>query len=98
MSELSNKTIISSAAAAIANGEKADKAGKELSVAVWDFVRPLYLKDDPAEGAKELAADEASPSTPATVEKIIALLSDHLRENTEAANQLQHILEKRGGL
>lgn len=90
-------SIISAAIGAISNSEGAKKAGKELSVAVWDFIRPLFLKDDPAEGAKELAAAEAAPSAPATQEKITSLLTEHLESSPEAANQLQQIMQQHGG-
>jgi len=92
------ETIIGAAAGAVANTEGAKKVKKELSVAVWDYIRPIFLKDDPEEGKKQLAQVEAAPDSAESQELIKSKLTEHLADNPESAKQLQQILQQGGGI
>jgi len=91
------EALIGGALTAIASSDGAKTAGKEMSSAVWQAVRPLFLKDDEAEGKKELAIVEAAPASPEAQALVKEKLTKHLATSPEAVKQLQQILQQGAG-
>ncbi|TXF91428.1 hypothetical protein FUA23_01655 [Neolewinella aurantiaca] len=73
--------------------EIAEDSGRhELRSAIWeDYLRPVFLKNDPAEGARIFAEVKQSPNE--HIDLIKTTLRDHLRDKPEALHKLQHLLE-----
>jgi len=68
-----------------------DADNHELRSAVWeDYLRPIFLKDDPAEGAKRFAEVRERPND--HIREINTMLREHLTDKPEALNKLQHLL------
>jgi|GEM_PF-2304799 len=68
-----------------------DSERHELRSAIWeDYLRPVFLKNDPAEGAKTFAKVKAAPSD--HISLIKDTLREHLEDKPEAVNKLQHLL------
>jgi hypothetical protein len=64
---------------------------QELRSAIWeDYLRPVFLKDDPAEGAKIFADVKQQPNE--HVRLIKNTLREHLTGKPEAVHKLQHLL------
>lgn len=92
------ESLITAALTAIASSEGAKQAGKELSTTVWtDFLRPLFLKDDPEEGEKAVAKIEAAPAAPENQALLRQKLEAHLTGNPDAIDRLQHLLPGASG-
>ena len=68
-----------------------DAENHELrSQVLEDYLRPVFLKDDPADGAKRFAEVKQNPS--AHLREIKNMLREHLTDKPEAVNKLQHLL------
>lgn len=68
-----------------------DSDNQEIRSAVWeDYLRPVFLKNDPAEGAKTFAAVKQQPNE--HIRLIKNTLREHLTDKPEALNKLQHLL------
>ena len=91
------ETLIAGAAGVLANSAGAKEAGKELSTAIWtDFLRPIFLKDDPEEGAAAVARIEAAPAAPASQELVADKLRTYLPAHPEAQERLGELLQQHG--
>jgi hypothetical protein len=90
------EALIGSTLTALASSEGAKTAGKEISSAVWQFIRPLLLKDD-EEGEKALAVVEAAPASPEAQTIVKEKLTKHLAASPEMVQQLQQILQQGAG-
>jgi hypothetical protein len=91
------EALIGSALTALASSDGAKTAGKEMSSAVWQSIRPLFLKDDDADGKKELAVIEAAPASPEAQAIVKEKLTKHLAESPEVVKQLQQVLQQGTG-
>lgn len=68
-----------------------DAENHELRSAVWeDYLRPIFLKDDPANGAKAYAEMQERPNE--HLREIKNMLREHLTDKPEALHKLQHLL------
>ena len=88
------ESLISLALSAIATSPGGKKAGKELSIAVWtDFLRPIFLKDDPSEAEVIISQIESAPSEPVNQQIIRSKLEEVLSNDQEAIDRLKRILQ-----
>lgn len=63
----------------------------ELRSAIWeDYLRPVFLKNDPANGAKTFAEVKQKPNE--HIRLIKNTLREHLEDKPEAVHKLQHLL------
>ncbi|WP_020567462.1 hypothetical protein [Neolewinella persica] len=68
-----------------------DADNHELRSAILeDYLRPIFLKDDPAEGAKAFAEFKERPND--HIREIKNMLREHLDGKPEAVHKLQHLL------
>lgn len=91
------ETLVAAAGKLISDTEGAKTAKKELSSAIWAWIRPIFLKDDPEAGEKALTQVKAAPSAPESQELVKSKLTDYLSANPEAVKQLQELLVSGNG-
>ncbi len=90
-------SLITATVTSFASASAPQQSGNELSPTVWeDFLRPIFLKENPAEGAKQFAAVLASPAEPAHQQEITSKVREHLEDYPESVHQLQSLVEKNG--
>lgn len=69
--------------------EGAKQASKEMSVAIWEWIRPLFLKEVDEEQKEVVATFEAEPDKKENQEKVKALLVEYLKQHAKEANELK---------
>lgn len=63
----------------------------ELRSTIWeDYLRPVFLKNAPADGAKTFAEVKEKPNE--HIRLIKNTLREHLEDKPEAVHKLQHLL------
>ena len=67
-------------------------AGQPVPQPLIDFVRPFFLKNDPANGAEQFADILADPATDAHQNKLKHVLRDQLAGNEEGVEKLLTLL------
>lgn len=74
---------------AIKKSKGGQEASDELSSAIWEWVRPIFLKDD--EPLEDLKKD---PDNPVNQQDVGTKIQKHLDKNPEAQTSLEALLEK----
>ena len=87
------ETLIGSAVGYLVSSIKKSKGGKqagdELSTAIWEWVRPLFLKDDePLTDLKDAPDDQDNQ------QRVALKIKTHIKKNPDAEGELKAILEK----
>ena len=82
-------SAVSYLAGSIAKGSVAKTARDEFSEALWNWVRPIFIKDD--EPLKDL---ESSPQNSINQTDVALKIEKHLNKNPEKINELKVLIEK----
>lgn len=75
----------------IKNSKGAEKASSEVSTAIWDWVRPIFLKDD--EPLKDL---EVSPDNTDNQQEVTLKVKKYLEKNPNEVASLTALLKNEG--
>ena len=67
-----------------------------LSQPLTDFLRPLFLKEDPADGARTFNAFLQQPGAKNSQRLVKTILRRELEDRPEAVHKLENLLEKEG--
>jgi hypothetical protein len=86
------ETLIASAAGYIVKGIQESKAGKtaadELSVAIWEWIRPVFLKDDPK------TLEKIEKTAPAQVQPLVELAIEKKADDRNFLETLQKMVQE----
>jgi len=74
---------------AILKSKGGQQAADETSVALWDWVSPIFLKDD--EAIEDLKKE---PNDKDNQQEVALKIKKHLKKNPESENGLKALLEK----
>jgi hypothetical protein len=87
------ETLIASAVgylvSSIKNNKTGQQAGEEISTAIWEWVRPIFLKDD--EPLTDLQSD---PDNPDNQTEVSLKIKKHLKKNPDAQTTLETIVKE----
>lgn len=83
-------------AKSLASSEGAKTASKEMSTAIWEWIRPLFLKEVEEEEnqTKVIEQFEAAPEKTEHQKPIVAVVTKHLSEHPDKIKELQNLLLK----
>ena len=90
------ETLIGSTVGYLVSSIKKSKGGKqaaeEISVAVWEWIRPLFLKDEEEDEA--ITDLKESPDDEDNQQAVAIKIKKHLKKNPDAQTELQDILKE----
>ena len=82
-------TTIGYLVSSIKNSKGGQQAADEVSSSIWNWIRPIFLKDDePLEDLKK------EPDNPVNQQDVGTKIQKYLSKNPEAVSSLEALLEK----
>lgn len=90
------ETLIGSAVGYLVSSIKKSKGGTqatdEMSTAIWDWIRPLFLKEEKEDEA--LTDLKADPDDPDNQDAVAIAIKKHLKKNSDAQIGLEAIIKQ----